>query len=194
MPTNQWLELMIVLPDIAVGAIGAALIAGVVSLLGLVISKEQKVSEFRQAWIDALRSEVASLISHVNAIHGATQPGFGGREQKWTHVREDFIGANTATANIRLRLNPSEERCKEVLRLVSELEREMAPGRIPEHARLDSIEHELVASAQILLKAEWMRVRNGEHVYRVANRVAAVAMLAGVALLLYAVLASAFTP
>ena len=68
---------MTVLPDIAVGAIGAALIAGVVSLLGLVISKEQKVSEFRQAWIDALRSDVASLISHVNAIHGAIQAGFG---------------------------------------------------------------------------------------------------------------------
>jgi hypothetical protein len=33
----------------AVGAVFAALIAGVISLLGLVISKEHKVSEFRQA-------------------------------------------------------------------------------------------------------------------------------------------------
>ena len=185
---------MTVLPDIAVGAIGAALIAGVVSLLGLVISKEQKVSEFRQAWIDALRSDVASLISHVNAIHGAIQAGFGDPRQMWQHARHDFIGANSATANIRLRLNPSEEQCKEVLRLVSELEREMAVGRMPDHARLDAMEHEFVASAQVLLKAEWMRVRKGELVYRVAKAVAAFAMLAGVVLLVYAVLASAVTP
>ena len=185
---------MTALPDIAVGAIGAALIAGLVSLLGLVISKEQKVSEFRQSWIDALRSDVASLISHVNAIHGAIQAGFGGPGQMWEHVREDFIGANSATANIRLRLNPSEKQCKDVLRLVSELEREMAVGRMPDHARLDAMERELVASAQVLLKAEWIRVRKGELVYRVAKAVAAFAMLAGVVLLVYAVLASAVTP
>ena len=99
----------------------------------------------------------------------------------------------------RLRLNPSEEQCKEVLRLVSELEREMeremAVGRMPDHARrLDAMEHELVASAQVLLKAEWRRVRKGEFVYRVAKAVAAFAMLAGVGLLVYAVLASAVTP
>ena len=185
---------MTVLPDIAVGAIAAALIAGLISLLGLVISKEQKVSEFRQAWIDALRSDVASLISHVNAIHGAIQAGFGGPGQMWQHAREDFLGANSATANIRLRLNPSEEQCKEVLRLVSELERELAVGSMPDHARLDAMEHELVASARVLLKAEWMRVRKGELVYRVAKAVAAFAMLAGVVLLVYAVLASAVMP
>ena len=158
------------------------------------ISKEQKVSEFRQAWIDALRSDVASLISHVNAIHGAIQAGFGDPRQMWQHARQDFIGANSATANIRLRLNPSEEQCKEVLRLVSELEPEMAVGRMSDHARLDAMEHKLVASAQVLLKAEWMRVRKGELVYRVAKAVAAFAMLAGVVLLVYAVLASAATP
>lgn len=186
---------MTALPDIAIGAIGAALIAGAVSLLGLVISKEQKVSEFRQAWIDALRTDVASLISHVNAIHGAIQAGFAGQGQKmWQYAREDFIGANSATANIRLRLNPSEEQCKEVLRLVSELEREMAVGRMPDHARLDAIENELVASAQVLLKAEWMRVRKGELVYRVGKAVAAFAILAGVGLLVYAALAPAATP
>ena len=185
---------MTVIPDIAVGAIGAALIAGVVSLLGLVISKEQKISEFRQSWIDALRSDFASLISHVNAIHGAVQAGFSGPGQMWQHAREDFIGANSATANIRLRLNPSEEQCKEVLRLVSELEREMAVGRMPDHARLDTIEHELVSSAQVLLKAEWMRVRKGERVYRVAKAVAGFVMLAGVVLLVYAVLPSEVTP
>ena len=47
---------------------------------------------------------------------------------------------------------------------------------------------------RILLKAEWMRVRRGELVYRIAKAVAAFAMLAGVVLLVYAVLASAVMP
>ena len=33
-----------------------AIIAGFVSFIGLVITKEQKISEFRQVWIDALRT------------------------------------------------------------------------------------------------------------------------------------------
>jgi hypothetical protein len=46
-----------------------AMIAGAFSLLGLVISKEQKVSEFRQTWIDALREDISELIAHANLIH-----------------------------------------------------------------------------------------------------------------------------
>jgi hypothetical protein len=63
------------LPDQAVGAVAAALIAGLISLLGLIISKEQKVSDFRQAWIDALRSDIAAVITHAQSIHGAYLAG-----------------------------------------------------------------------------------------------------------------------
>lgn len=57
--------------DISIGAIGAALIAGIVSLLGLIISKEQKTSEFRQTWVDSLRSEITSYLTSFNAIADA---------------------------------------------------------------------------------------------------------------------------
>jgi hypothetical protein len=53
--------LMFGIPDQAVGAVIAAIIAGSIALLGLIISKEQKVSEFRQQWIDALRQDIAPL-------------------------------------------------------------------------------------------------------------------------------------
>ena len=71
------------LPPLAIGAITAALITGLVSFLGLIISKEQKVSEFRQAWIDSLRSELAALISHANAIHGAGMAKLGSSSETW---------------------------------------------------------------------------------------------------------------
>lgn len=99
---------MTTIPDIAIGTIAAALIAGLVSLLGLIISKEQKTSEFRQAWIDALRTELSAVIAHANAIHGAKAADFKTPAELWKDVRDDYVGINEATARIRLRLNPNE--------------------------------------------------------------------------------------
>ena len=47
----------------AVATIAAALVAGLVSFIVTVLSKEQKTSEFRQAWIDALRSDIADFVA-----------------------------------------------------------------------------------------------------------------------------------
>jgi len=53
---------------IAFGAIVAAVIAGSFSYLNLITSKEQKVSEFRQAWIDSLRESIAQYISSLSYL------------------------------------------------------------------------------------------------------------------------------
>jgi hypothetical protein len=42
---------------VAIGAISAAIITGLLSLVGLIISKENKTSEFRQQWIDSFRKK-----------------------------------------------------------------------------------------------------------------------------------------
>lgn len=60
------------LPKEIAGTIIAAIIAAVISLLGLLISKENKVSEFRQAWIDALREEIAEVITHAHSFTALT--------------------------------------------------------------------------------------------------------------------------
>jgi hypothetical protein len=101
---------MLRLPDIAVGATIAALIAGLVSLLGLIISKEQKTSEFRQAWIDSLRAETSAFISHTNALYGVLNPKsrVGNPREIWKISYEDLIGINVASTSIRLRLNVKE--------------------------------------------------------------------------------------
>jgi hypothetical protein len=99
---------MLGLPDVAIGAVFAAVVAGVVSLLGLIISKEQKTSEFRQAWIDTLRAEISALIAHANAIHAAEVTG----SSKWEMLRPDYIEINKAVGQVRLRLNPDEELSK----------------------------------------------------------------------------------
>ena len=52
----------------ALGAIFAALIAGFFSYLNLIISKESKISEFRQDWVDHLRTEIGNYAASVNAF------------------------------------------------------------------------------------------------------------------------------
>lgn len=174
------------LPDLAVGATIAAAIAAVISLLGLVIAKEQKVSEFRQAWIDALRDEVSALISHVNAIHAAKMTGSKSASEAWALVREDFVGVNNATGKIRLRLNPDEDISKSILKVVEQLASILNSSAAPDHQRIHDLEIELVDHTQKLLKAEWRRVKSGEKVYKTAS-IFAVAMVVGTAIFAAAV-------
>ena len=51
-------------------------IAAVVALIGLVASQEQKTSEFRQAWIDGRRNDLATYLSRINAAYEAASAGF----------------------------------------------------------------------------------------------------------------------
>lgn len=149
--------------DVVVAAIIAAFIAGLVSLIGLIISKEQKTSEFRQAWIDALRSELSSLISYANNIHRGL-----GSHKPWEDMKSDFLGINMAAANIRLRLNPDEDAPKKVLEKINEFERLLDPAKQHvDYNALNKTEKELVDASHIILKNAWVHVKKGEKIYRV---------------------------
>lgn len=177
---------MLELPDIAIGAISAAIIASFFSFLGLIIAKEQKTSEFRQAWIDSLRNEISQLIASANAIHGAmTSQRRESATSAWNVVRDDFVAINEAAARIRLRLNPNEELSKAVLAKIEEIEGLLAPGKRPDYTELNQKEKELVSQASALLKEEWRRVKKGEPTFRVARWGVVVAMLLLVAVVTF---------
>jgi hypothetical protein len=171
---------VLTLPDVAIGAILAAVIAGLISLVGLVVSKEQKTSEFRQAWIDALRNEISALISHANAIHGAYFVHSAPTADAWKDMRMDFVGINEAAAKIRLRLNPGEEPSRAILHTIETLEEIMAPGKKINHHELNILEKRL--------KKEWIRVKKGEITYRIAKIMAIVIVLTFVGALLVTIL------
>ena len=161
------------IPDVAIGAITAALIAGLVSLLGLIVSKEQKVSDFRQAWIDDLRSEIALLIAHGNAIHGSLSVGWVNIADAWKDIRVDYVGINEAAGRIRLRLNPKEPESRQILKTIEELETILRPSlKAPDYVKLNATEKRLVDETNAVLKSEWRRVKGGECVYQVAKYVA----------------------
>jgi hypothetical protein len=178
---------MLALPEAAVGAVIAASIAALISLLSLIISKEQKTSEFRQAWIDSLRSEVAAIVAHANALHGVSAAGLDTPSRLGEASRNDFLGINQATSNIRLRLNPREYESQSVLKSIEQLEAYLRPWRSPNYQEMDAIEKRLVADAQVLSKKEWVRVRKGERVFRTAKILAMLFVLAGTEFMVYSV-------
>lgn len=152
------------IPDAAIGSVAAAVVAAMVAFLGLVISKESKVSEFRQAWIDELRADLAALITNANLIRGAAGLSYESKKQAFESVSDFFLDFNRAASSIRLRLNPTERRCVAVLKAIEELEGTMAASPIDVDACVKN-ELVLLRVAQKLLKIEWGRVRRGEFVF-----------------------------
>lgn len=48
--------------------ITVALIAGSLAYLALVLTKEQKFSEYRKVWVDELRTELSSLLARLHEL------------------------------------------------------------------------------------------------------------------------------
>lgn len=172
-------------PEAAIGAVIAATITSLVSLIGLIISKENKTSEFRQQWIDSLRAELSQYICHIMAINSHRSWGRESKEEDWKTVQEDYRKANEAVTKIRLRLNPTENSSKAVLSLLKDYEILFSGGKTPSSEEIDPLHHKFAIAAQKLLKSEWDRVRNGELVFQIARAVSFAVLIAGIFFLSY---------
>jgi len=160
-----------------VAAVLAALIAGAFSYFNLVTAKETKVSEFRQHWIDGLRSEISTFISRIHMLFALEE--YGQKLEDGDYIRDRSQleqEARAAYAAIRLRINRDEKKqeAKDINehflnRLEDALECYNAREADDIGHCLDTL---LVESAHKLLKYEWDRVRVGEKAYRRAKGIA----------------------
>lgn len=151
------------------GAIGAALIAAVVSLIGLILGKEQKTSEFRQEWINKLREEIATYVTNVSVIADHLKLEFKDDTEKLKTLAPYYSQINSAANSIKLRLNPEEERSSIVLNLMAEVESASHVDADFSSARVLNLEEKLISESQILLKEEWVRVKKGERAFKWAK-------------------------
>jgi hypothetical protein len=161
----------------ALAAASAALtawIAGAFSLLGLLTSKEQKVSEFRQAWIDALRLDIALLVAHAHQIYAYVVMHRPIDIQRfWNETRDDYLALNGASTRIKLRVNHEEPESKLILCSMDKMEALF--GNLPNGEntltieKISKIVDDLERDAPPLLKKEWRRVKSGELIYRIAK-------------------------
>jgi hypothetical protein len=150
------------------GPITAAIIAGSISFIITVLSKDQKTSEFRQAWIDHLREDISELLAifslTISVISRKSTDGATDKELlEYALSRQNEIGKMHQLAiKIRLRLNPNEH--KLLLGSLDKLENEeWSPEKNKE---VDELITSITSESQIILKKEWSRVKSGETSFR----------------------------
>jgi hypothetical protein len=162
------------LPD----AVEGALIAAGVSLTGLLITNQAKVSEFRQEWINSVRNDVATLVACALEIHQAD----GTNQQKLDSL---FIKIQKVTARIVLRLNPREKDSQGIVAAMNNLRSAIHGKTKADFAQVNSLVNALEAVTQVALKKEWGRVKSGEFLYRWTFRVVVAGVVVLAPLFLY---------
>lgn len=144
------------------GPVLAALIAGFISFAVTILAKDQKTSEFRQAWIDGLRADVADFAGTAAAMASVVKV----KRQKGVDFKDyllerhdDFAKMEALLNKILLRLNPKEHK-----KLCEMLELFTSSG-VTTPEEIDDLARNLVSSTQVILKREWKRVKRGETSY-----------------------------
>ncbi len=156
---------------VALGAVAASIVAGFFSFLNLVSSKENKVSEFRQGWIDGLREEISTYTASLQAlIRFRSIESDYEDETKWFEQTKDiYNGVVESLTKIQLRLNPihakenPESHEAKLLSKINYAREQLNAGNFQEAA---DHSHEIREVAAPLLKNEWERVKNGEKRYQ----------------------------
>lgn len=163
----------------AIATVVAALIAGLLSFVNLTLHKEQKTSEFRQAWIDGLREDLAAFFAAARAFARASGLVHAGPEQreKAVHpISDQKLGdlrheAAETYYRIKLRLNPDELEHIELVRLLDAAiaaQNKMLSAKSDDVETLKAVERAVDYSRPVL-KNEWRRVKQGELPFRIVR-------------------------
>lgn len=167
---------MDITPSTIFTAIAAAIITGLLTLVGLIISKENKTSEFRQQWIDNLRREVSDFVGNIEVIilhgrwlHQKTQDKSGIDATKEIEkciesIQENVCQAHSLARNILLRLNPHEH--QDIREIMQILDKQLETLPLPTRDETSKTLNRLTEAIQKELKIEWERVKNGEPTFR----------------------------
>ncbi len=163
------------------GTIVAAIIAGTFSYFALIISKEQKVSDHRQAWVDALRAEVSEFLTSVRLIHHgfATQASAQSSPQDFGKHYTNLLSSYN---RIILRLNPKNESHNRLLESLTRVRDSMSNGEYDSaSSELDRIRDK----SRLILKQEWERIKAGERFFRLSKVTLAILLTASAIAYIY---------
>lgn len=159
----------------AIATVAAAAIAGAISFISTVLSKEQKTSEFRQTWIDGVRDDISEFVSRIEVItaflaakhsHDPSADKFEMLFSQSGDIRE----ASARYYRLQLRLNPSEH--KSLLHSLSDLYNALSNmDLICDRDKISTMIQNIISPAQLDLKTEWKRVKRGEPVFFITKSV-----------------------
>jgi hypothetical protein len=171
---------------IAAGAATAALVTGLISLTSLIISKEDKVSDSRQKWLEGLGEETAKLLAAIETLLVLVESQIdknlrreGVSDKEITERKEEnrvgldanevavlresnkelYKELNEMYFRVRLRLDPTNEKQREILP-----RREGSPVRPADQA--------VIGTIQDLVKAFYGPCNNIKGIRKLQNAVA----------------------
>lgn len=160
----------------------AALITALIVFVNLIVSKEQKTSEFRQAWIDGLRTDLSVFFSSARALcrvmQEARSPQSADEDVMCFRFNTDQVGkmrfeGAEALYRIKLRLNknePNHIKLERLLNATMAIQNQINIEKGQDYSKaLDAIE-EASSYSQDILKDEWERVKRGEKSFQRAKK------------------------
>jgi len=152
----------------AIATITAALIGGFVAFLSSVLSKEQKTSEFRYAWLNAVLDDIANFAGAAESIKAAAWSNYTNEDnekaQAFLVAAEPQIRELLAAYyRARIRLYPKDH--KAALDALEHLKVAVLMDS-PDPKRVDALIRDIVQTSHEALKREWVRVKLGEKTFR----------------------------
>lgn len=155
---------------IAIAAVTAALISAIISVVNMVISKDQKTTEFRQEWINSVRLEISNVISLAKSIKSQhhiidyldskPETKKDAIEHMGDAVKNHTRELNNSFTQIMLFLNP-----KEHINLISLLDTLVSISKVSSKAEKNNVIRQcdlVIDESQKVLKKEWTIVKRGE--------------------------------
>lgn len=146
----------------AVTALVAVILGPLVSIF---VAKNQinasVVSSNRQAWINRLRDELATLVAIIHHLPSAHANGSVSTDDAITEYGR-FVEHLQV---IKLLINPKETDHQELVRLIESASSKIIGSINDKHANASEFEdtgQRIVMQSQIVLKREWERVKNGK--------------------------------
>lgn len=172
------------------GAMFAALVAGFFAFMSLIAAKENKVSEFRQDWINSLRDSVSCYISsltYLSTLYKHYAERVDDKKDKFEMARdveEVYSRVNQSYNDIIFRINDSEDNIRSKVindDFLAALQKTREYYNNNELSEARTACDGLRDAAKPLLKSEWKRVKNGELNYRLSKYFSILVLLIGVA-------------
>lgn len=173
------------------GIMFASIVGGFFSFVSLVSSKEQKVSEFRQEWINELREDLSVFFSSARALcrtmQEARSPNTADNDiQDFKFGKEKVGNMRLAGAEafyrIKLRLNKKELEHQELQRLLEtsiNIQNEINMNKGLDYTEALKAIEKAFEYSQDILKNEWERVKKGEPTYRKSKNFAVAVLVLG---------------
>ena len=178
---------------VAFGVIFAAIITGGISFINLIASKDQKTSEFRQKWIDALREDISEYLGNISILLVQSQIFFEKQsilnkninlqnEVKYheddlkkeyaENIKSNLLQCEILYHKILFRLNIKDDEL--IIRSMTKIQNSYAMSLLSEPS-LEEINKEKEVFSELihkLLKKEWERVKKGEPSYYITKYIA----------------------